>query len=525
MASQLAAAISKMGSPKTARPRSKSLSASAARKTVDPIAAIAKLASERRARVEAKAAAASSEGEAKEKSTAEDETSFAGGELRQALAARKARMTTAKLMETTAVVAPAAPAASSPESTTSKILPSPTGQRREEDTDVRLRALSDAASKRQMRPPRVSRSSDAAPKREPKASFDLSAVLKAVPPPASTISESPTTGEPAAPPIVEKQTVEEDIDKAIALWGADESHTATAAPSKAPADRDIIRLDDTEPEEDRKGTGWDDIVIPPPVDMAMLAAEQSPSWEEDVKEESSLHIVGINSPPPVETFLSPSQENCPTTTVVIPPSNVEAEPPSFLPPPHDDLLNSLIVGSSSNRIEAAEIDVSTLPPPPLPIVENHRVSPPANVGSHSGEEEEIVVPPPPPINFESSDVAVADELTDFDVSTLPPPVVYDHEETETNFAFDVADLPPPVVTFENEAEEKNVDLASLPPPPPVASFSPLPPIPTEPPPPPIPTEAPPPLLEDELGPPPPVPSLPPPSLDDNENTETKRYGK
>ena len=139
-----------------------------------------------------------------------------------------------------------------------------------DDSGTRINALSDAASKRQMRQPQIRRVGEDGKQnaswQPEQAQFDLSAVLKASSTGTNKVSlgdstvhqDSQTDSETI--PVVGNETFDMDLDKILEMWGRDMTVTETPHPKQT----ETICLENDQNELVDGSSGWDDITLPPP---------------------------------------------------------------------------------------------------------------------------------------------------------------------------------------------------------------------------------------------------------------------
>lgn len=317
-----------------------------------------------------------------------------------------------------------------------------------DDSGTRLRALSDAASKRQIRQPQVRREGAAeqtSARTSEQVPFDLSAVLHAVPPAdhshrngadvthgvSTSIGQKdlPTNSLETVPVVVGNEMVDMDLDRVLELWGQDSALQET--PQHEPTE--TVYLDSDQNDLVNGSSSWDDIQLPPP---------DFPSDRDDT---SNWKDAATNSYSAKQLLRKISEEPSYWTESVTPPAgfdsgdvveetfSVDDLPPpdyfgSHVPPPE------LIPGLSLLESELESMYPFAVPTPLLGNREKRDELPPP---TEFDRDDGFVAPPPEGFDVPGSEEDNAVELPSGFEDFLPPPVL---DET---FPVDLSILPPP----------------------------------------------------------------------------------
>ncbi|XP_062510285.1 SH3 and multiple ankyrin repeat domains protein 2-like isoform X2 [Corticium candelabrum] len=332
-----------------------------------------------------------------------------------------------------------------------------------DDSGVRIKALSDAASKRQMRQPNVKTSTsksanETSASKHEQVLFDLSAVLNAVPTTdhprghrTNIVSgagsgivkqDVPTATSETVAVVIGNETVDMDLDRVLELWGK-ETTVNTLHPKKI----DTIYLDSEQNELVNGTSSWDNIQLPPP--DFLFDAKTTVNQTERHRNGSKKQILLEASEGPLSTTDSvPFPARFSTKQVVATRQSGGAsrtnDMVSTLP------LPELIPGLSMLEAELGDMYPFAVPSPVLDNVPHDKLpSPPTDFCKMEGG---FVVPPP-----ETFDTTCVDEDQVLQGNSqfggwIPLPV------DETKFPIDVSMLPPPLDMPEFDEQGHNQQL-------------------------------------------------------------------
>lgn len=293
-----------------------------------------------------------------------------------------------------------------------------------DDSGARINALSDAASKRQIRQPQIRKvgavnQNESHQTEQPQ--FDLSAVLKASSPGKNKVpandrnvhQDSQSDGERY--PVVGNETLDLDLDRILEMWGQDMPVTDTSQTQQT----ETICLDNDQNNLVDRSFGWDDIKLPPP-DTSEIAISNH--------QNAHIELRKVSEEVASSSATASSSEMGDVAEEVEDLLHISDGLGSYVPPPE------FIPG-----LDALEADLHQLYPFPTHSSQLHdeidQLPPPPPLGIDNIEETFIVLPAPEgftaldsivenvPGRFEDIPPPVCDKLCPVNLTTPPPPHV------------------------------------------------------------------------------------------------------